>query len=91
MATTRRPAANRFQPIGPQPDALAQIRTELLTTCSAAGWESYNHLVGWLRDTDVASHALRVGEAAPDFVLRDADARLHSSEQLRRNGPRSLF
>ena len=72
MTTTRTPAANRFQPIDPQPDALpmpnqtdktlAQIRTELLTTFSAADRESYSHLVGWLRDTDVASHALKVGD-----------------------------
>ena len=98
MTTTRTPAVNRFQPIDPQPDdavpmpnqsdkTLAQIRTELLTTFSAADWESYNHLVGWLRDTDVASHALKVGDDAPDFLLPDADGRLHSSEQLRRNGP----
>jgi hypothetical protein len=53
---------------------LVQIRTELLTTFSAADWESYRHLVGWLRDTDVASHALKVGETAPDFLLPDADA-----------------
>ena len=32
---------------------LAQIRTELLTTFRAANWESYSHLVGRLRDTDV--------------------------------------
>jgi hypothetical protein len=80
MTTTRTPAADRFQPIDPQPDdappmpnqtdkTLAQIRSELLTTFSAADWESYNHLVGWLRDTDVASHALKVGDAAPDFLL----------------------
>jgi len=98
MTTTRTPAANRFQPIDPQPDdappmpnqtdkTLAQIRTELLTTFSAADWESYSHLVGWLRDTDVASHALKVGDTAPDFLPPDADGRLHSSEQLRRNGP----
>ena len=66
---------------------LAQIRTELLTTFSAADWESYNRLVGWLRDTGVASHALKVGDDAPDFLLPDADGRLHSSEELRRNGP----
>jgi peroxiredoxin len=65
---------------------LAQIRTELLTTFSAANWVSYSHLVGWLRDTD-ASHALKVGDTAPDFLLPDADGHLHSSEQLRRNGP----
>ncbi|MCA1396275.1 peroxiredoxin-like family protein [Bradyrhizobium sp. BRP56] len=98
MTTTRTPAADRFQPIDPQPDdaspmpnqtdkTLARIRTELFTTFSAADWESYNHLVGWLRDTDVASHALKVGDEAPDFLLPDADGRLHSSEQLRRNGP----
>jgi peroxiredoxin len=66
---------------------LAQIRTELLTTFGPADWKSYNHLVGWLRETDVASHALKVGDAAPEFLLPDAEGRLHSSEQLRRDGP----
>ena len=76
MTTTRTPAGNRLQPIDPQTDALpmpnqtdktlAQIRTELLMTFSAADWVSYSHLVGWLRDTDVASHALKVGDVAPD-------------------------
>ena len=86
MTATRTPAANRLQPIDPQPDdappmpnqtdnTLAQIRTELLTTFSAADWESYNHIVGWLRDTDVASHALKVGDAAPDLLLPDAEPR----------------
>ncbi|MCC8935503.1 AhpC/TSA family protein [Bradyrhizobium sp. Arg68] len=98
MTTTRMPPADRFQPIDPQLDnslpmlsqtdkTLARMRTELLTTFSSADWESYNHLVGWLRDTGVASHALKVGDHAPDFLLPDADGRLHSSEQLRRNGP----
>ncbi len=36
---------------------------------------------------DVASHPLKVGNIAPDFLLPDADGRFHSSEQLRRNGP----
>ena len=94
MTMTRTPVANRFRPIDPQPDALpmpnqtdkilAQIRTELLTTFSAANWASNSRLAGWLRDTD-ASHALKVGDTAPDFLLPDADGRLHSSEQLRRN------
>lgn len=72
---------------------IAQIRTELLTTFSAADWVSYTHLVGLLRDTDVALHVLKVGDTAPDFLLPEADGRLHSSEQLRRNGPlvRSFF
>jgi hypothetical protein len=39
---------------------LAQIRTELLTTFSAADWVLYSHLMDWLRDTDVAPHALKV-------------------------------
>jgi peroxiredoxin len=43
--------------------------------------------VRWLRDADVASHALKAGDDAPDFLLPDADGRLHSSEQLRRKGP----
>ena len=55
-------------------------------TFSAANWVSYSHLVGWPRDTD-ASHALKVGDTAPDFLLPDADGRLHSAEQLRRSGP----
>ncbi|WP_461196032.1 peroxiredoxin-like family protein [Bradyrhizobium sp. UFLA06-06] len=98
MTTTPAPAASRLQPTDLQLDGslpmtnqadktLAQIRTELLSTFSAADWESYNHLVGWLRDTDVASRALKVGDEAPDFLLPDADGRLHSSEQLRRDGP----
>ncbi|MDQ8727600.1 peroxiredoxin-like family protein [Bradyrhizobium sp. LHD-71] len=97
MTATRTPPANHFQPIDPQSDAsprpnqidktFAQIRSELLATFSPADWESYNHLVGWLRDTGVASYALNVGDTAPDFLLPDADGRLHSSEQLRRNGP----
>jgi hypothetical protein len=84
MTTTRTPTANRFQPIDPQPDdlpmpnqtdkTLAQIRTELLTTFSAADRESYSHLVGWLRDTDVASHALKVGGTAPDFLCQTPTA-----------------
>jgi hypothetical protein len=70
MTTTRTPVANRLQPIDPRPDALpmpnqtdktlTQICTELLTTLSAADWVSYGHFVGWLRDTDAASHALKV-------------------------------
>jgi hypothetical protein len=68
MTATPRPPSNPRRPIDPQSDApsmpnqtnktLAQIRSELLTTFSAADWEAYNHLVGWLRNTDVASRAL---------------------------------
>ena len=56
MTTTRTPTANRFQPIDPQPDALpmpnqtdktlAQIRTELLMTFSAADQESATSWAG---------------------------------------------
>ena len=60
ITTTRTPAANRFQPIDPQSErsppmpnqtdkTLARIRTELLTTFTAADWSCpHNHLVGWL-------------------------------------------
>ncbi|MFC7397265.1 peroxiredoxin-like family protein [Chelatococcus sp. GCM10030263] len=97
MTTTRMAAVSRSEPIDPQPDVsampnntdktLAEIRSELMNTFSAADWESYNHLVGWLRDAEVASRALKVGDIAPDFLLPDADGRLHSSEQMRRDGP----
>jgi hypothetical protein len=98
MTTKRTPAANRFQPIDPQPDALpmpnqtdktlAQIRTELLTMFSAANWVSYSHLVGWLRETD-ASHALKGGDTAPDFLLPDADGRLHPTSSCAATDPSS--
>ena len=66
---------------------LDQIRDELFSTFSPADWASYHHLVDWIRAAEVASNALKVGDTAPDFLLPDADGRLHSSEQLRRNGP----
>lgn len=78
MTTTRTPVANRFQPIDPQPDALPMPNqtdkdtrpdSHRLLTFSAADWVSYSHLVGWLRDADVASHALKVGDTAPGFLL----------------------
>jgi hypothetical protein len=63
-----------------------QIRTQLLMTFGVAGWQSCSHLVVRLRDTDVASQALKVGDTAPDFLLPDHDRHHHSSEHLRRNG-----
>ena len=86
MTTTRTPAANRFRPIDPQPDGappmpnqtdktLVQIRTELLTTFSATDWESYNHLVSWLRDTDWPA----LGSFAPGVYRRGAAERQDAS------------
>jgi peroxiredoxin len=66
---------------------LNQVRNELLAGLSDADREAYRHLVEWLRKTDVASHALQVGDTAPDFLLPDAHGRLHSSEHLRGEGP----
>jgi peroxiredoxin len=66
---------------------LNQVRNELLAGLSDADREAYRHLVDWLRKTDVASHALQVGDTAPDFLLPDAHGRLHSSEHLRGEGP----
>jgi peroxiredoxin len=66
---------------------LSQVRNELLAGLSDADREAYLHLVDWLRKTDVASHALQVGDTAPDFLLPDAHGRLYSSEHLRGEGP----
>jgi len=66
---------------------LNQVRNELLAGFSDTDREAYTHLVDWLRKTDVASGALQVGDAAPDFLLPDAHGRLHSSEYLRGDGP----
>jgi peroxiredoxin len=66
---------------------LNQVRNELLAGLSDPDREAYIRLVDWLRKTDVASRALRVGDRAPDFLLPDAHGRLHSSEHLRGEGP----
>ncbi len=100
MTTTRTPAANRFQPIDPQPDALpmpnqtdktlAQIRTELLTTFSAAGSESYSYLVGWLRDTDVVSHGRRHRARLPPAGRRRPSPLLQATAPQRTPRPEFL-
>lgn len=64
-----------------------QIRSEILAGFNEADRELYVHLVEWLRQTDVVSHALQVGDTAPDFLLPDEEGRLHSSKQLREAGP----
>ena len=66
---------------------LNEVRNEMLAELSDDDRKAYIHLVDWLRATDVASRALKVGDRAPDFLLPDAHGRLHSSEQLRREGP----
>jgi len=97
MITRTTSPADCLQPIDLQPEAasmpnrtdktFAEVRSELLATFSDADWRSYNHLVQWLRESDVVSRALTVGDIAPDFLLPDAEGRLHSSEQLRGKGP----
>ena len=62
-------------------------RNKLLTAFSDADREAYAYLVNWLREADVVSHALQVGDTAPDFLLPDEEGRLHSSKQLRSAGP----
>jgi peroxiredoxin len=66
---------------------LDQVRRELLAEFDDAERESYIHLVDWLRKSDVVSHALQVGDTAPDFLLPDENGRLHSSKDLRDEGP----
>ena len=66
---------------------LERVRNELIAGFSDTDREAYIYLVDWLRKTDVASCALKVGDTAPDFLLPDAHGRLHSSEHLRGEGP----
>lgn len=71
----------------PLTKTLTEVRNELLAGLSDTDRKAYIHLVDWLRTTAVASRALKVGDRAPDFLLPDAHGRLHSSEQLRGDGP----
>ncbi|HEU5068038.1 MAG TPA: peroxiredoxin-like family protein [Sphingomicrobium sp.] len=64
-----------------------RVRSELMAEFNEADRQAYAHLVDWLRETDAASHALQVGDTAPDFLLPDEEGRLHSSRQLRGEGP----
>ena len=64
---------------------LAEIRTELMTTFSPADWESYNHLVGWLRDTDVAGLPAFAAPADEPWVY-DGRIVLRTSGSLRARG-----
>src|SRR3569623_2786877 len=64
-----------------------QARNELLAGLSDAERGAHVYLVDWLRTTAVVPRALRVGDTAPDFLLPDAEGRLHSSERLRAEGP----
>jgi peroxiredoxin len=66
---------------------LDQVRNALIAGFSDTDREAYIYLVDWLRKTDVASRALKVGDMAPDFLLPDAHGQLHSSEYLRGEGP----
>ena len=66
---------------------LNQVRSKLLAGFSDKDRKAYTRLVEWLRKTDVASGALKVGDTAPDFLLPDPHGRLHSSEHLRGEGP----
>ncbi|MDL2403972.1 peroxiredoxin-like family protein [Rhizobium mayense] len=66
---------------------LSQVRNELLAGLNDTDRKAYHFLVDWVRETDIASRALKVGDTAPDFLLPDAHGRLHSSEQLRGEGP----
>lgn len=70
----------------PSTKTLKEVRNELLAGLSDSDREAHTHLIDWLRTTDVASRALKVGDRAPDFLLPDAHGRLHSSEQLRGAG-----
>jgi hypothetical protein len=95
MNTTRTPTANRFsQSIRGLTPYRCQTRPTNTRPDShrgpaPRGWESCSYFMRWLRDTYLASDALKVGDTTPGFLLLDTDGLLHSSEQLRRNGPSS--
>ncbi len=40
-----------------------------------------------LQDTDLLEKQLKVGDAAPDFVLPNGEGKMIASEALRRHGP----
>ena len=66
---------------------LDQIRAELFSAFDQREWVNYDRLTEWLRETDIASNALKVGDTAPDFLLPDWEGRLVSSAQMREKGP----
>lgn len=66
---------------------LDQIRAELFSAFDQHEWVNYDRLTEWLRETDIASSALKVGDTAPDFLLPDWEGRLVSSAQMRERGP----
>lgn len=66
---------------------LDQIRAELFSAFDQHEWVNYDRLTDWLRETDIASSALKVGDTAPDFLLPDWEGRLVSSARMREKGP----
>jgi peroxiredoxin len=67
--------------------SLDQVRAELFSAFDQHEWVNYERLTEWLRETDIASNALKVGDTAPDFLLPDWEGRLVSSARLREKGP----
>ena len=66
---------------------LDQIRAELFSAFDQHEWVNYDRLTDWLREADIASNALKVGDTAPDFLLPDWEGRLVSSARMREKGP----
>lgn len=66
---------------------LDQMRAELFSAFDQHEWVNYDRLTDWLRETDIASNALKVGDTAPDFLLPDWEGRLVSSAWMREKGP----
>ena len=66
---------------------LDQIRAELFSSFDQHEWVNYDRLTDWLRETDIASSALKAGDMAPDFLLPDWEGRLVSSARMREKGP----
>jgi peroxiredoxin len=62
-------------------------REAILAGLTAPAAAAYGEFVNWPAHAGLAQDALRVGDAAPDFLLPDANGRLVASRELRRNGP----
>lgn len=58
------------------------MRSEVLAAFGPADSDAYDYLVGWIRQNDFASRALKEGTSAPDFFLPDANGRLVSSKEI---------
>jgi peroxiredoxin len=68
-------------------DQLSRCRIEVQASLTPADWLVLQEAIERLRMMQVADHALRVGDALPEFTLPDTDGLMVSSEALLDRGP----